>query len=180
MRWTVHGQRYVYQSDWMNVALVDVEIPGHDRFEHHVLRMKPAAATVVTDPDRGVLLLWRHRFITDTWGWEIPGGGVEEGEDISVAAAREVLEETGWRPGPLRLLTTYAPGNGHSDLLFHVFHADGASYVGEPADAYESDRIEWVTWERVRREVAAGRVMDGFSLVGLLWELGGLGATPGA
>lgn len=46
----------------------------------------------------------------------------------------------------------------------------------EPVD----ERVEWVPWERVRQEVAAGRVVDGFSLVGLLWELGGLGATPAA
>lgn len=29
MRWTVHGQRYVYQSPWMNVALVDVVCCGN-------------------------------------------------------------------------------------------------------------------------------------------------------
>ena len=159
----------------MNLALVDVEIPGHARFEHHVLRMpRPSVATVVSDPDRGVLLLWRHRFITDTWGWEIPGGGVEEGEELAVAAAREVLEETGWQPGPAHRLTTFAPGNGHSDLIFHIFQADGATYVGPPADAFESERIEWVSWERIQAELVAGRVMDGFSLTGLLWVLCGL------
>jgi hypothetical protein len=29
---------------------------------------------VVMDEDDRVLLLWRHRFITDTWGWEVPAG----------------------------------------------------------------------------------------------------------
>ncbi len=49
-------------------------------------------------PARGVLLLWRHRFITDTWGWEIPAGGIDPGETPPDAAARETLEETGWEP----------------------------------------------------------------------------------
>jgi len=46
-----------------------------------------------------VLLLWRHRFITVTWGWEIPVGRAEPGGSPAQAAAREVEEETGWRPG---------------------------------------------------------------------------------
>ena len=45
-----------------------------------------------------MLLLWRHRFITDTWGWEIPAGRVEAGEALEDAARREAIEETGWAP----------------------------------------------------------------------------------
>ena len=73
MRWTVHGERAVYESPWMSVLLADIEIPGGKRFEHHLVRFpRPASAAVVHDRERGVLLLWRHRFITDRWGWEIP------------------------------------------------------------------------------------------------------------
>ena len=100
MRWTVHGERAIYSSAWVNLHLVDVEIPDGPRFEHHVVRMPfPAVGTVVHEADRGVLLLYRHRFITDTWGWEIPAGRAEEGESLEEAARRECLEETGWEPG---------------------------------------------------------------------------------
>jgi 8-oxo-dGTP pyrophosphatase MutT (NUDIX family) len=53
--------------------------------------------------------MWRHRFTTDSWAWELPMGLVEESESPEGAAAREVLEETGWRPGPIayeKALTT--------------------------------------------------------------------------
>lgn len=168
MRWTVHGERSIYDSDWMSMRLVDVELPSGRRFEHHVVRMgAPAAGTVVDDPDRGVLLLWRHRFITDTWGWEIPAGKVDPGESPIEAAAREVLEETGWRPGPLVPLRSYHPMNGTSDGTFHLFRAGSATRIGAPTDPDESERIEWVPWERVRAEIRAGRVTDGMSLTGL-------------
>jgi len=172
VRWIVHGERTIYDSEWMRLALVDVEIPGHRRFDHHVLRMPAAASgTVVHDPDRGVLLLWRHRFTTDTWGWEIPAGRIDDGETPEEAARREALEETGWRPGPLRHLTTYFPHNGSSDATFHLFAADGAVRVGEPADPTESERIEWLAVDDVRRRIAAGEVGDGLSLTALLWWL---------
>jgi 8-oxo-dGTP pyrophosphatase MutT (NUDIX family) len=172
MRWTVHGERSLYESEWMSLRMVDVEVPGGRRFEHHVVRMpQPAAGTLVVDPERGVLLLWRHRFVTDTWGWEVPAGRVDPGETPLQAAARECREETGWEPGPLSPLTSYAPLNGSVDVRFHLFRAEGARYLGEPTDPSESERIEWLPVERVRGEVAAGRIGDGLSLTALLWGL---------
>ncbi|MDZ7733731.1 MAG: NUDIX hydrolase [Acidimicrobiia bacterium] len=172
MRWTIHGERPLYESDWVRLLLTDVEIPGATRFEHHVVRIpNPASGTVVRDPARGVLLLWRHRFVTDTWGWELPAGMVDPGETPEEAAARETLEETGWRPGPLTHLTSYHPINGLSDQTFHLFAADGATHVGDPEDPTESERVEWVPVDTVRDEIRAGRVTDGLSLTGLLWAL---------
>ena len=172
MEWIQHGERSLYDSPWVSLHLVDVEVPGGARFEHHVIRRHlPAAGTVVHDPDRGVLLLWRHRFITDSWGWEVPAGRVEEGESVEEGAAREVLEETGWRAGPLRRLVGYFPTNGSSDARFELFTAAGAVHVGEPSDPSEADRIEWVPVDRVRELVRSGEIQDGLSLTALLWWL---------
>jgi 8-oxo-dGDP phosphatase len=179
MKWTVHGERIIYDSPWICLALTDVEIPGGERFEHHVIRMPAeAAGTVIADAELGVLLLWRHRFTTDTWGWEVPAGRVDEGETPLQAAAREAFEETGWRPGPIRHLTTYFPHNGTSDATFHLYVADGATYVGDPSDPSESERVEWVDHHRLRAEIAAGHVGDGLSLTALLWWLVHVQPTP--
>ncbi len=172
MQWIEHGERTVYDSEWLSVRLVDVEVPGGRRFEHHAIRgRRPAVGVVVHDRDRGVLLLWRHRFIPGVWGWEVPAGGVEEGEDLAVAAAREVLEETGWQPGPLRHLHGYRPMIGLSDGRFELYAADGAAYVGQPSDPSESERIEWVPVERVRELLREHAVVDGLTLTALLWWL---------
>lgn len=172
MKWTVHGERTIYSSPWVNLALTDIEVPGGARFDHHVVRMPAeAAGTVVDDPGRGVLLLWRHRFATDTWGWEIPAGRVDAGETPAEAAARETLEETGWRVGELRPIGRYFPHNGVSDATFNLFVTDSAEHVGEPTDPSESERVEWVPWPRIRDEIEAGRIGDGLSLTALLWRL---------
>jgi 8-oxo-dGTP pyrophosphatase MutT (NUDIX family) len=173
VRWLVHGERSLYDSDWVNLRLVDVEVPGGPRFEHHVVRTRPAAGVVVVSENRSsVLLLWRHRFITDTWGWEIPAGRVDDGESIEEAAAREVLEETGWRvSGALTPLGRYFPNNGVADTAFHLFVALGASHVGDPTDWSESERIEWVPVDRVRTAIFDGEVLDGMTLTGLCWAM---------
>jgi 8-oxo-dGTP pyrophosphatase MutT (NUDIX family) len=70
-----------------------------------VLRLPRAAVVVVLNDYGEVLMMWRHRFIIDRWVWELPGGYIDdEQEDPAITAAREVEEETGWRPGPLRRL----------------------------------------------------------------------------
>jgi ADP-ribose pyrophosphatase YjhB (NUDIX family) len=51
----------------------------------------PAVSAIVTD-DQGRILLIRR---TDNKYLAIPGGGVEPGESVSQATAREVKEETG-------------------------------------------------------------------------------------
>jgi len=130
-----------------------------------------AAGVVIDDPRRGVLLLWRHRFTTDSWGWEIPAGRIDSGETAIEAGAREALEETGWLPGPLRSLGRYFPHNGTSDAAFNLFISDSATHVGEPSDPSESERVEWVEWQTIRAEIEAGRLLDGLSLTALLWAM---------
>jgi 8-oxo-dGTP pyrophosphatase MutT (NUDIX family) len=171
VRWEVHGERSVYESPWVSVALVDVEVPDGERFEHHVVRMPgEASAVIMRDQDR-VLLIHRHRFISDTWGWEIPAGRVEAGEDPMVAGAREALEETGWQPGPLTKLFSYLPSIGLIDQRFNVYLAEGAVHVGEPEDRSEADRVEWVPISELPALIRRGEIQDGYSLTALLWLL---------
>lgn len=169
MRWTVHGEWSLYESEWVSLRVLDVELPDGTRFDHHAVRLpRHAAAVVAHDPERGLLLLRRHRVVTDSWGWEIPAGGIAAGETAAEAAARECLEETGWRPGPLEPLGAWYPANGLVDGRFHAFLAAGADRVGDPVDVHEAERVEWVPLDGVRALLAAGEVQDGYSLTALL------------
>jgi len=171
VRWTVHGERAVYESPWVDVTLAEIELPDGHRFDHHVVHITAqAAAAIAHDARRGVLLVWRHRFVTDRWGWEIPGGRIDAGETPADAARREMLEETGWRPGPLRPLFTYNPLAGISDQLFHVFAADGATHEREP-QGFETERVEWVPVDELRELIRRDQVPEGFTLTALLWFL---------
>jgi 8-oxo-dGTP pyrophosphatase MutT (NUDIX family) len=83
----------------LRLSIAQVELPDGVHFEQYVLRMPQAAMTVLLDDARArVLMIWRHRFVPDCWTWELPGGYVDADEDPAVTAAREVEEETGWRP----------------------------------------------------------------------------------
>jgi 8-oxo-dGTP pyrophosphatase MutT (NUDIX family) len=179
MRWTVHGERTLYTSPYLDLLMADVDVPDGARFEHHLVRYPyPAVGVVVVRPEDGaVLLLWRHRFATRSWGWEVPGGRMEAGETPAQAGAREAEEETGWRPTALRHVLTYHPMSGTVDQTFHVLRADGAVHVGAPVDTHESSRVEWVGADRLPGEFEEGRVTSGLTVTALLAHLSGV-RTP--
>lgn len=169
MRWTVHAEKPLYTDEWLDIRLADVEIPGGRRLAHRLIRTRPAAGTVVLDDRERVLLLWRHRFITDTWGYEIPMGRTEDGEEPRDAAARETEEETGWRPADLRPLLSVRPTAGISDSVHHVFASEHATYTGPPAEAYESQRIAWVPLAEIPGLAGSGEITSGSTLAALLY-----------
>ncbi|ANZ42589.1 hypothetical protein BBK82_08580 [Lentzea guizhouensis] len=150
----------------MSVDLDDVEIPQGERFEHHVLRLPhPSTGVVVTDADR-VLLLWRHRFATGAWGWEIPAGRCEAGEEPATSAVREVEEETGYRVGRLEPLITFNPLAGVSSHVTHIFEGTDARRTGEH-DPAEAAKVEWVAADDIPRFIRKGLVPDGITLAAL-------------
>ncbi|MEE1787725.1 GntR family transcriptional regulator [Streptomyces sp. SP17BM10] len=166
--WRIHGERLVYDNEWVKLALVDVEPPGVERFEHHVVRLQHVAITAVVDDQDRVLMLRRYRFVPGRFGWELPGGIVDAGEDADAAAVREVEEETGWRPGSVEHVVTYQPMVGMVDSPHDIFVARGATKVGEPTDAEEAGRIEWIPLAEIPGLIARDELLGSGTLVALL------------
>lgn len=171
MRWTVHSEEPLYRDEWLDIRLADVEITGGRHLSHRLIRTPAGAGVVVLDEQQRVLLMWRHRFITDTWGWEIPLGKIEPGEDPADAAAREFEEETGWRPGPLRPLLYSQVTPGISDSEHHIFRAESATFIGAPTEDWEAERIEWVPLTDLRKLIDKRQITSGTTLAALLYVL---------
>jgi len=167
-RWTIHDERVVDDTRRARLYIAEVELPDGVRFEQYVLRLPQAAMMLVLDDDDRVLMMWRHRFIIDRWVWELPGGYVDETEDPAATAAREVEEETGWRPRSVEPLLSFQPMVGTADAENLLFLARGADYTGAPVDVNEAERIGWIPLDEVTDYIARGEIVGAASLVGLL------------
>jgi 8-oxo-dGDP phosphatase len=174
-QWIIHEERVIDDTRRAHWSIASVELPDGVRFEQYVLRAPRAAMTVVVDDDHRVLMMWRHRFIIDRWVWELPGGYVDDGEDPIDAAAREVEEETGWRPNRLEPLMSFQPMVGTADAENLLFLARGADRIGSPADVNEAARVEWLPFDSVRDRIASGEIVGSASIVGLLAAIDMLG-----
>ncbi|MYW18190.1 NUDIX domain-containing protein [Streptomyces sp. SID2955] len=81
-------------------------------------RRESARVLLTDEHDR--LLLLRFRVDPDAsdsgHGWCTPGGGVEDGETLAEAAARELREETGLAVQPTALGAAVAETSGYADV----------------------------------------------------------------
>ncbi|HKG50915.1 MAG TPA: NUDIX hydrolase [Actinomycetales bacterium] len=167
-RWIIHGERVVDDGRRARLSIADVELPDGVRFEQYVLRMPKAAIVVVLNDADEVLMMWRHRFIIDRWVWELPGGYIDADEDPAVTAAREVEEETGWRPRSMEFLLSFQPTVGTADNENLVFLARGAEHTGAAPDINESQHIAWVPLDQALERVTKGEIVGAASVVGLM------------
>lgn len=166
--WTIHGERVVDDSRRAVLSIADVELPDGVRFEQYVLRVPAAAMVVVLDGADRVLMMWRHRFVIDRWVWELPGGYLDPDEESAICAAREVEEETGWRPRSMERLLAFQPMVGTIDQPNIVYLARGADNTGAAPDVNEAERIGWIPLADVPRLISDGKIVGAGSVSGLL------------
>ena len=179
--WRTFGERPIYDSRWVRLGLVDVEAPHGKRWEYHVVHLpRIAIALIVNEPAGEVLMLWRYRFATEQWGYELLGGLVEEGEGSAATAAREAAEESGWAPiGEPERLISFEPLPGNVTAPMDVYLWREFERVGEPTDAEEAGRVEWVPLSRVTELAARGELLGAGTLVALLYYLTSRGVSVG-
>lgn len=116
-----------------------------------------ATGGLVTNSQGRVLLIKSPRY----GDWEFPGGQVEEGETITHALKREVLEETGIVVQVKSLVGIYSNTRKPSIVNMDFI----CEYIsGEPKTSAESSQVEWVDREealsRVKREAVYKRLKN--------------------
>ena len=93
----IRSRRTIAISQWMEVIAREVEFTaGAEPEIYHAVSQLDYLAVVALTPDGRIPIVRQYRPAMETFTWELPAGLVERGEAPSVAASRELLEETGY------------------------------------------------------------------------------------
>ncbi len=128
----------------------------------------PGAVVIVAIKDNEVLVERQYRPIIGRWIYELPAGTIEEGEDPSRTAERELLEETGYRANKIEYLGWFYTSPGTSTEVIHVFLARNLVRVNMPMQ--ESDElieIEWISLDDIWKFISKGAIVDAKTIAAL-------------
>ena len=114
------------------------------------------------------MLVHQYRCALEQVTLEIPAGKLEVGEEPQQAAARELVEETGYAAARMAYLGPIAPAAGYSDEVLHLFMAMGLTFVGACPDADEFIHVDLVDLDDMVDAVLDGKVIDSKTVVGVL------------
>lgn len=148
--------------------------PGEQPHDPHTFfRINSASwVNVIAKTPQGAYILVRQfRQGSRALTLEIPGGLVDEGEDPQTAAARELEEETGYRPQSIRKLGEVNPNPALFANRVHTYLAEGCTHVAEiKNDSAEETVVELRSLEELHQAVREGEVDHAIVMAALYWE----------
>ncbi len=117
-----------------------------------------------------VVLIEQYRHGTEEVSLEIPGGMVDAGESPREAAARELLEETGYESSEIIFLGKTRPNPAIQNNWIHTFLARGVERKGEPRnDGTEHTVVRRAPLERIPALISEGKITHSLVVVGFHW-----------
>lgn len=165
------SRRLLHRGRKFDFELLSVQMPGGSRVEREIVRHGGSAVILPllhTSSGTAVVFVRNHRFSIARPLLEIPAGTLEPGEDPAACAARELVEETGYRAEQVRPMLSFLPTPGMTDERMNLFVATGLSHVGQDLEEDESMSVEVVAAGLAIEMASDGRLEDGKSILALL------------
>lgn len=169
--WETHATRIVYTNEWMSLREDQVTTPTGTEGVYGVVSKSLALGVVAVDEDDRVVLVGQWRYPHDRWSWELPEGGLDEGEEPLEGIQRELAEEAGLAAATWEPLTAapIALSNSVTDELAHLWLATGLHphEVGSD-DPTEDLLVARVPFDEALAACLDGRIEDAMTVLGLL------------
>jgi len=154
----------VFKSRVFDVEVEQRRRPDGREHEVVVVRHRPSVVLIPVDDDGRVVFVRQYRAPLDRYTWEFPAGGVEPGELVESAAARECEEEIGLVPGRLEHLGSWYPVPGYCDeqMIFFRVSRLRPPAPDSPHKPDEDEDIETKTLsiDEARAMAQRGEVID--------------------
>lgn len=163
-----------YKGKIVSVKVDEIIEPGGVRAVREVVYHSSSVVVLAHLPDKRFLLVRQYRYPAKQSLWELVAGGIEQDETPKEAARRELLEETGYHARTLTPLFDFFPSPGFLTERMYLVEARNLTFSKAQPESDERIRLGRFTRSQLRKMLRKNRILDGKTLVGLYWMLGGL------
>lgn len=115
-----------------------------------------------------VILIRQFRYVQKASSWEIPTGGVLNGENLESAVQRELQEETGYLAARLRKLCSFQTSKSVCHETAHIYEANDLAKNTLPSDDTEFIEVKSFQFREAVDMVRSSEIMDSMSVIGIL------------
>jgi ADP-ribose pyrophosphatase len=169
----------IYQGPVFGLRRDEIIEPTGLRTKREVITHPGSVVVLPVLPDGRIVMIEQYRHATREFLWELVAGRMEPGEDPKKAAARELIEETGYRAKNFRVFLELFPTPGFLEERMFLLLAEGLT--PGPASPEEDEKIVSLAYTKQKLEqmIHTGKLHDAKSVAGLLFYFRFIAARKG-
>lgn len=158
--------RTVYSGHIFDIIQQTIDTPDGLRVERDLIKHAPAVAMLALTPDNQVLINREYRVGINAESFALPAGLMDPGEVPTVAAKRELEEETGYVTDDIHEMCAIRSSEGMTDEVVHLMlvHIDPNKRTPKHFDQDEFVTSQLVPLDEVVAAVKSGKIASAQSV----------------
>lgn len=161
----------IYEGPVFGLRRDEVIEPTGLRTVREVITHPGSVVVLPILPDKKILLIRQYRHATRQYMWELVAGRIDGGEEPKHAAARELIEETGYRAKRLKIFLDVFPTPGFLEERMYILLAEGLTPGKATPEEDERITAKAFTRKEVEKMIRTNKIRDGKTIAGVLYYL---------
>lgn len=163
--------KMVYKGPVFGIRRDEIIEPGGMRVTREVITHPGSVVVLPVFPDGRILLIRQYRHATRQFLWELVAGRIDRGENPRKAAARELIEETGYRAKRFHVFLDVFPTPGLLEERMYILLAEDLTAGKAEPEEDEKITAQAFTQSELEQMIRRNKLRDAKSIAGILYYL---------
>lgn len=159
----------VYEGPAFGVRRDEVLEPTGVRTLREVVTHPGSVVVLPVLADGRIVMIRQYRHATRQFLWELVAGRMDGGESPKAGAARELIEETGYRAKRFRVFLDVFPTPGFLEERMYILLAEGLTAGEAEPEEDEKITVKPFTRKELERMMRDGKMRDAKTIAALLY-----------
>lgn len=163
--------KMIYSGPVFGLRRDEVIEPNGLRVTREVITHPGSVVVLPVFSDGRILMIRQYRHATRQFLWELVAGRIDAGENPRKAAARELIEETGYRAKRFHVFLDVFPTPGFLEERMYIFLAEELTAGEAEPEEDESIASKSFTPGEIEQMIRRNKIRDAKSVAGILYYL---------